>query len=203
MTCPAVAPLNCRRPHRRGYRPARGHFVGRGPGHVPAANGPGLNSGHYAVLGLVGSSGLVQPNDAMLHGILDAVDHLRGNGGAGREIKGHRDGYATSCPGDPLYGWIRRGCPRPSPAVKPEPKPETSWTEALVDNLPDLKPGDEHRHVKTMRGLLHSRGFEPKNLHSFTYEGEDLCAQVTAFKKAKKLGGGLVWDRACWEAALS
>ncbi|MFD0883558.1 N-acetylmuramoyl-L-alanine amidase, partial [Streptosporangium algeriense] len=75
--------------------PHRRVFVGRGPGHIPAANGPGLNSQHYAVLALVGSTGFTQPNDELLHAVLDAVDYLRAHGGAGREIRGHRDGYAT------------------------------------------------------------------------------------------------------------
>ncbi|WP_440100011.1 peptidoglycan recognition protein family protein [Streptosporangium sp. H16] len=88
-------------------------FVGRGLHRIPAANGPGLNSGHYAVLGLVGTSGVTEPPDAMLHGIRDAIEYLRDEGGAGKEIKGHRDGYATSCPGGPLYAWVKRGAPRP------------------------------------------------------------------------------------------
>ncbi|WP_239089971.1 peptidoglycan-binding domain-containing protein [Sphaerimonospora thailandensis] len=87
--------------------------MGRGPHHLPAANGPGLNSGHYAVLGLVGNAGLIQPTDGILNGILDAIDYLREHGDAGWEIKGHRDGYPTDCPGDPLYAWVRKGAPRP------------------------------------------------------------------------------------------
>ncbi|MCD0450758.1 hypothetical protein LO762_16395 [Actinocorallia sp. API 0066] len=93
--------------------PHRFVFEGRGLHKLPAANGPGLNSGHYAVLGMVGNSGLVVPNDEMLHGIRDAIEHLRAKGGAGTEIKGHRDGYATSCPGGPLYAWVKAGAPRP------------------------------------------------------------------------------------------
>lgn len=93
--------------------PHRKVFEGRWLHHLPAANGPGLNSHHYAVLGLVGESGLVTPPDGLLHGILDAVDHLREDGFAGKEIKGHRDGYATECPGGPLYAWVRHGAPRP------------------------------------------------------------------------------------------
>ncbi|MFF3671636.1 hypothetical protein [Microtetraspora malaysiensis] len=41
------------------------------------------------MLGLVGNSGLVEPNDELLLSILDAIDWLRREGGAGREIKGH------------------------------------------------------------------------------------------------------------------
>ncbi|WP_433224461.1 peptidoglycan recognition protein family protein [Microtetraspora malaysiensis] len=98
-------------------------FVGRGPHVLPSANGAGLNSGHYAVLGLVGTSGVVNPPDAMLHGIRDAIEYLRANGGAGVEIKGHRDGYATSCPGGPLYAWVQKGAPRPATTTPPDPKP--------------------------------------------------------------------------------
>lgn len=89
-------------------------YVGRGPHVLCAANGPGLNFGHYAVCGLVGDSGLTQPSPAMLNGIRDAIEWLRAEGGAGSEIKGHRDGYSTSCPGEPLYAWVRKGAPRPN-----------------------------------------------------------------------------------------
>ncbi|MEU1731381.1 peptidoglycan recognition family protein [Streptosporangium sp. NPDC020145] len=114
--------------------PHRKVFVGRGPGHLPAANGPGLNSAHYAVLGLVGNSGLVQPPNDMLLGILDAIDYLREHGGAGREIKGHRDGYSTDCPGDALYDWVRAGAPRPSaePSTPPPPAPEEETMPEIV-----------------------------------------------------------------------
>ena len=113
--------------------PHRKVFVGRGPRHLTAANGPGLNAGHYSVLGLVGNSGLVQPNDAMLHGILDAIGYLRQNGGAGREIKGHRDGYSTDCPGGPLYGWVRRGAPSPTSTPTPTPAPTPAPAEQEID----------------------------------------------------------------------
>ncbi|MEV4094410.1 peptidoglycan recognition protein family protein [Streptosporangium saharense] len=94
--------------------PHRTIFQGRGAGHLPAANGAGLNSDHYAILGLVGTSGLTQPPDDLLLGILDAIDYLREHGGAGKEIKGHRDGYSTDCPGEALYTWITSGTPRPT-----------------------------------------------------------------------------------------
>lgn len=98
-------------------------FEGRGLHHISAANGPGLNNGHYAVCGLIGDSGLTQPSAAMLHGIRDAIEHCRNPGNAGPEIKGHRDGYATTCPGEPLYRWVKAGAPRPAPAIPTPPKP--------------------------------------------------------------------------------
>ncbi|GIH91924.1 N-acetylmuramoyl-L-alanine amidase [Planobispora siamensis] len=151
--------------------PHRCVFVGRGPGRVPAANGSGLNSGHYAVLGLVGNSGLIIPPNDMLLGILDAIDWLREKGGAGDQIKGHRDGYATSCPGEPLYAWIRRGCPRPGETAAPTPT--SSWTESTVNDLPLLEPGATGRHVKTAFYLLKARGYakelDPKVIDPTVY----------------------------------
>ena len=84
---------------------------------------PGSTRGHYAVLGLVGNSGLVEPPDDLLHAILDAVDHVRDQGRAGKEIKGHRDGFPTDCPGGPLYAWVQRGAPRPGTDPVPAARP--------------------------------------------------------------------------------
>ncbi|MGW3346807.1 peptidoglycan recognition protein family protein [Nonomuraea rubra] len=85
---------------------------GRGAGVLSAANGSGLNTGHYAVLALLGNSGYRVPTPGLLAAVRDGIDYLRKNG-AGNEIKGHRDGYDTDCPGDPLYAWVRKGAPRP------------------------------------------------------------------------------------------
>lgn len=96
-------------------------FEGRGVHKRTGANGTAaLNSQDYAVCALLGSSGLTEPTDAMLHGIRDAIEELRENGGAGDWIGGHRDGHATSCPGDPLYAWVQRGAPRPTKKPAPE-----------------------------------------------------------------------------------
>lgn len=87
---------------------------GRGIGRRTGANGnQELNRAHYAIVGLVGDEGLTEPTDAMLAAIRDGIELLRKNG-AGTEIRGHRDGYATACPGGPLYAWVRKGAPRPT-----------------------------------------------------------------------------------------
>lgn len=97
--------------------------IGRGPGVLTAANGPGLNSGHYSILFLVGNSGVTKATDAMKRHFHQARDYLRAKGGAGAEIKGHRDGYSTDCPGPDIYAWVRAGAPLP--AGKPDPSPAT------------------------------------------------------------------------------
>ena len=89
-------------------------FVLTNNGDVP------LNEPHYAVCGLVGSSGSTRPTSDQRNGLRDAIEYCRRQGPACQEIKGHRDGYATDCPGPVLYAWVRAGAPRPSER-KPAP----------------------------------------------------------------------------------
>ncbi|MGV2914528.1 peptidoglycan-binding protein [Streptomyces alfalfae] len=96
-------------------------FEGRGSHKRPGANGSAtLNSRDYAVCALLGSKGLTSPPDAMLTGLCDAIDWLRRDGDAGTWLGGHRDGYATECPGDKLYAWVKKGAPRPGGSA-PDP----------------------------------------------------------------------------------
>jgi hypothetical protein len=89
-------------------------FEGRGLHHETGANGDQpLNLAHYAICGMLGDSGLTQPTNDLLNGLRDAIELLQAQGGAGGEVKGHRDGYATTCPGDPLYAWVQAGAHRP------------------------------------------------------------------------------------------
>lgn len=178
--------------------PHRKVFVGRGPKHLPAANGPGLNTGHYAVLGLVGNAGLVEPTDGLLLGILDAIAYLREHGGAGAEIRGHRDGYATDCPGGPLYAWVKRGAPRPGVT-----SPKGPSKEDLVSDLPLLREGDENWDVKTLRALLVARGGRPEdlNLLSPLFDAE-LGDFVEAFQRREKLVADRVVGPVTWRSLL-
>ncbi|GAB2327901.1 LysM peptidoglycan-binding domain-containing protein [Streptomyces griseoincarnatus] len=108
-------------------------FEGRGTHKRPGANGNAdLNSADYAVCALLGSSGLVAPPDAMLAGLRDAIDWLRRDGDAGDWLGGHRDGYATECPGDQLYAWVRKGAPRPA----------VGGQEEAEGGVYRVKPGD-------------------------------------------------------------
>ncbi|SCF97914.1 MULTISPECIES: peptidoglycan recognition family protein [unclassified Streptomyces] len=108
---------------------------GRGLGRRTGANGSqDLNRAHYAILGLVGSSGLTEPTPEMLGAIRDGIDLLRKNG-AGTEIKGHRDGYATTCPGGPLYAWVQKGAPRPDQEDEVTEAQMNAIADRVVDRL--------------------------------------------------------------------
>ncbi len=173
--------------------PHRKVFEGRGPHHVPAANGSGLNSGHYAVLGLVGSSGFTKPTDGVLHGILDAIEYLRDKGGAGKEIKGHRDGYSTSCPGEPLYAWVKRGAPRPGGAPNP-PEPHPSFPGRTLKQPPVMKGED----VRTWQRQMSDRGWAIDVDGLYGPGSSDVCKK---FQKEKGLPVTGAVDRATWNAA--
>ncbi|MFF3928291.1 peptidoglycan recognition protein family protein [Streptomyces hirsutus] len=94
---------------------------GRGLKRRNSANGnTTLNEQDYAVLMLVGSTGLTKPTDEQLHGARDAIEYCRKEGPAGDWLGGHRDGYATACPGDSVYAWVQAGAPRPKASTPEE-----------------------------------------------------------------------------------
>lgn len=78
-------------------------YEGRGRG-VVAAHCPGHN--HEPSVCVMGKwDATAPPQDA-----IDAIYALARDLGCS-QIRGHRDGYGTSCPGDALYAIIRRGLP--------------------------------------------------------------------------------------------
>lgn len=84
-------------------------YDGRGKGHQSGANGnEDLNAKHYGVVAFVGSVGVTEPTENMILGLQDSIAYLR-RAGAGNEILGHRDGYATACPGKALYALTEDG----------------------------------------------------------------------------------------------
>ncbi|MFI7124497.1 peptidoglycan-binding protein [Nonomuraea sp. NPDC050153] len=177
--------------------PHRKVFEGRGLHHLPAANGPGLNAGHYAVLGLVGDAGLVQPPDGVLHAILDAIQYLRDKGRAGKEIKGHRDGYSTDCPGDPLYAWIRRGAPRPGGGTPPTVPSAPPFPGRLL-KYPPVMHGED---VRTWQARMKKRGFDLAVDGAYGAGSREVCRTFQRRQGIEDDGivGPLTW-RLAWEA---
>jgi hypothetical protein len=175
--------------------PHRKVFMGRGPKRLPAANGSGLNTGHYAVLGLVGNSGLVTPPDDMLHGIRDAIEYLREEGDAGNEIKGHRDGYATECPGARLYAWVRDGAPRPGTTPPdPEPPAETPAWPGRDLKYPPVMNGDD---VRLWQARMARRGWNIDVDGAYGPRSRDIAR---AFQEEKGLPATGVVDEVTWKA---
>ncbi|MFD1542647.1 peptidoglycan recognition protein family protein [Nonomuraea guangzhouensis] len=181
--------------------PHRKVFEGRGLHHLPAANGAGLNAGHYAVLGLVGNAGLVEPPDGVLHGILDAVEYVRERGNAGKEIKGHRDGYSTDCPGEPLYAWVKRGAPRPGGSTPPPDPPTTPPFPGRLLKYPPVMRGED---VRTWQQQMKVRGFEIDVDGAYGSGSRDVCLRFQREQGIDDDGivGPTTW-RLSWEAPLT
>ncbi|NUS74880.1 MAG: N-acetylmuramoyl-L-alanine amidase [Streptomyces sp.] len=109
-------------------------YEGRGLKRRNSANGnTALNEENYAVCLLVGSSGRTEPTVEQLHGARDAIEHCRTNGPAGDWLGGHRDGYATSCPGDAVYAWVKKGAPRPSTSTEDPDMDKAQMFDAVWD----------------------------------------------------------------------
>ncbi len=185
---------------------------GRGLGKETAANGnQPLNHAHYAIVGLVGSAGLTQPTDAMLNGLRDGIDYLRANG-AGPEIKGHRDGYPTDCPGDALYAWVQAGAPRPGSTPAPQPAPTPQPAPAPAPSGPAW-PGE---YLSVRSPMLHDdnvRAWQQRMADrgwSITVDGwygnasAGICRQFQAEKGLTQDGivGPLTWA-AAWNAPIT
>ncbi|MFE5079972.1 N-acetylmuramoyl-L-alanine amidase [Streptomyces mirabilis] len=173
---------------------------GRGIGKRTGANGnQPLNRAHYAIVGLVGSEGLTTPTDAMLGAIRDGIELLRQHG-AGTEIKGHRDGYATECPGGPLYAWVQKGAPRPAGTATPTPpaKPTVSLAHVIYAARHDPAAAQGHTSHKA-EVLLVEKALKAEGLLAAGYvDGSFGSLTVTAYARWQRspAGGGYSGDAA-------
>jgi hypothetical protein len=171
-------------------------YEGRGLRRRNSANGnTALNEQDYAVLLLVGSSGLTKPTDAQLHGARDAIDYCRREGPAGTWLGGHRDGYATACPGEAIYAWVKQGAPRPAASTPSTPPAQeesdmqmsdivkvTGW---IKDRWKDLADGEISVNTALASGYAHSRAANENTAAILT----QLRAQTAAIEKLAQLVG--------------
>lgn len=182
-------------------------FEGRGPIYRCAANGKqALNNAHFAVCAMLGDSGLTEPTEAMLWGIRQAIDWLRQDGLAGNDIKGHRDGYATSCPGGPLYAWVQAGAPLPGhneAPITPAPMPAPQPTKPVAPTWPGiyLKNLTGHAAVRTWQDKMSRRGWNISVDGKYGPKSEGICRQFQTEKglKADGIVGPATWS-ATWTA---
>ncbi|MFD4569393.1 N-acetylmuramoyl-L-alanine amidase [Streptomyces sp. NPDC058467] len=171
---------------------------GRGIGKRTGANGnQELNRAHYAIVGLVGSEGLTEPNDLMLGAIRDGIELLRKHG-AEDEIKGHKDGYATACPGPKLYAWVQKGAPRPggieTKPGTPTAKPKVSLAHIIYAARHDPAASQGHTTYKA-EVLLVEKALKAEGLLASQYvDGSFGTKTVEAYARWQRspAGGGYV-----------
>lgn len=176
-------------------------YEGRGAHKRTGANGNyTLNSGHYAVCALLGSEGVTEPTDAMLHGIRDAIEWLRTHGDAGNEIKGHRDGYATACPGGPLYAWVQKGAPRPGGQDDDgdEPHGSSGGTYKPPAFPTGLRPNSKSPSARGLQKVMKALGFLSKSVPYADNYGPRTQEAVARFHNThpKYRAAGLTHDTA-------
>lgn len=83
-------------------------FEGRGRGNGTAAFGNSFHNARYYATCAIWGKGDGPANRAMLDGLADAVA-LHRKWGARTDVIGHRDAFATECPGDELYAYVQAG----------------------------------------------------------------------------------------------
>lgn len=169
---------------------------GRGLGRRTGANGnQTLNANHDAVCVLYGTNDKsVSPE--VIEGVRWVIRYLREHS-TGTEIKGHRDGYATACPGEPLYALVRSGEFEPGkaeqPAVKYEPYPGLTF----------FKVGRTSRKITALGKALVKAGYKGYRFGPGPFFSSADKRAVTWFQKkqgwsgadADGLPGSETWKR--------
>ena len=97
-------------------------YEGRGR-NVEGAHSPDVND--EPGVALIGTYSTIDPSEAQRRAVWELLDML-----GGRRIRGHRDSFATECPGDAAYRMIVEG-PRPAGTGALERKPEPMPTGEL------------------------------------------------------------------------
>ncbi|MCD7438977.1 peptidoglycan-binding domain-containing protein [Streptomyces lincolnensis] len=135
-------------------------YEGRG-WNLQGAHCPNHNVSGFGVYVAIG--GDQKPSDKSLASVRALYDEACKRTGRTLAKRGHKDGFATACPGVHLYAWVQAGMPAPKSAEKPstskpaEPKPASK----IVALSPKVKPGTRHAQVKELQQLLVKAGYGP------------------------------------------
>jgi len=129
--------------------PLDGQIVeGRGRD-AAGAHCPGHNVSGIGVQVMLGGDEDATP--AALASVRWLYDNFSTDAGHVLAKKGHRDGYATECPGDKLYAWVVKGMPSDRPA-----KPAVAPPPALSGVL---RQGSKGSTVLALQKRLQARGW--------------------------------------------
>lgn len=125
------------------------------------AHCPGHNVTGLSVQIAIG--GDQEPTEAALATARALYDEACRRTGRTLAMRGHRDGIATDCPGEPLYKWVRAGMPvetsptpgKPTAPGKPKPQP----TPPLFPGRQFFRAGANNAHVTRLGRALVAKGY--------------------------------------------
>jgi len=163
-------------------------FEGRGVGHRTAANGTTIsNQNWYAVLALVGEGDPI--GTQLLVGLRTAVRYLRAHD-AGDGLTGHRDHYATECPGGELYRWLTADMP----VRQLDPPAEDTPAYPGI-----LTVGTKGTHVRLWQTRMHRLGYQLARDGIYGPETKDVTERFQTKRKLTVTGAvnAPTW-RAAW-----
>ncbi|MFD7738067.1 N-acetylmuramoyl-L-alanine amidase [Kitasatospora sp. NPDC059800] len=126
-------------------------FEGRG-WNLQGAHCPGHNRSGLGVQIAVG--GDQSPSDAALNAARALYDEACARTGRSLSKRGHKDGFATLCPGPKLYSWVQAGMPAPGGSGN-----GGGGVPAALSA--EVKPGARHPQVRDLQELLLAAGYGP------------------------------------------
>ncbi|ANT41098.1 endolysin [Streptomyces phage Nanodon] len=103
------------------------NFVVDQAGNIYEGRGWGLQGAHcpnHNVSGIgvqIAIGGDQEPSDKALAACRALYDEACRKTGRTLAKKGHKDGFATACPGPKLYAWVKAGMPAPAGVTPPKP----------------------------------------------------------------------------------
>ncbi|MFB6525275.1 peptidoglycan-binding protein [Streptomyces sp. NPDC056399] len=159
------------------------HFVVDQAGTIYEGRGWGLQGAHcpdHNVSGIgvqIAIGGSQEPSAKALAAARALYEEACRKTGRTLSKKGHKDGFATACPGPALYSWVRAGMPAEDYKPAPSPGGDTGTSTGSIA-----------RYQTTINGLVY--GYGARGAH-ITRTGEALVKR--GFGKRYTSGPGPTW----------
>ncbi|MER5862213.1 N-acetylmuramoyl-L-alanine amidase [Kitasatospora sp. NPDC002040] len=175
------------------------HFVVDQAGTVYEGRGWNLQGAHCpnhnrSAIGVqIAVGGDQAPSDAALRSARALYDMACARTGRQLAMRGHRDGFATSCPGTRLYAWVKAGMPAPGGG-------STGGGAATPYPGYLIRRGSTGGAVRVVQSVLTRRGYSVGRFGADGVFGGDTEAAVRRFQSDQRISsdgvvGPVTWSR--------